>query len=699
MRQKFLLCIGLLFALFLIGCQHTSVAEDARPILENLLEQADRIPKTREQEVLVAAYRSLLETDASSQDIWAAAEAVKLLNQEMLKTPVLFVDGALEQKVRNTLGFSAEQQITVRDTMTLKVLDASAKDGDASVRVTYDLKYFPALVSLNLSGNQLTELSGLLYLHFLEMLDLSYTVSAERNENLKAVSFELLGQIDSLKQLSLAGNEIAEAAYLPVIPGLQVLDLSDNPLTDTGFVLSYASTLTELNLSGTDVCDLSSLACCTQLQVLDLSQTKISSVEPLAALTTLRSLNLSGNELTDVSYLRNLVYLEHLMLSGTRISDLTFLADLQALKTLDCSETCVLDFSVLPPLAVLQELNISGNAVASFSLVPFPSLQIFRAEGCGLTELNLGSVLITELYLQENYLASFPSSGLQTLQVLDLSGNRLKSATFDASFSSLVTLNLNGNPLESVNISLPALLQLGISDAVLSTLDGVQADALVALDVLNCPVQNLSFVTSFPCLSSLRVNLSEVTDFSPLNMLSGLQHLTLHGLKDFSLLDRNCLLEVEELVFDQCKFASVSLYDFPALETLVFSDCLALSDLSGLVGLVGLRQLTVQGCSIAQPLISGFPALERLSLIDCGVLSTELISDLPQLKELCFAKNDLREVRLSEFPLLMTLDISGNQLKYIDNITCSMTSGRIILTGNPIKEYSGVLFEGVELVY
>ena len=65
-----------------------------------------------------------------------------------------------------------------------------------------------------------------------------------------------------------------------------------------------------------------------QVTNLDLRGTRVSDLTPLAALTSLQRLDLGGTRVSDVTPLAALASLQSLYLAGTRVSDLTPLAAL-----------------------------------------------------------------------------------------------------------------------------------------------------------------------------------------------------------------------------------------------------------------------------------------------------------------------------------------------------------------------------------
>lgn len=169
---------------------------------------------------------------------------------------------------------------------------------------------------LNLSGNDVTSITALSELKSLTELHLSH------NE-LKGLS--ALSDLTALKTLCLddAGIKDAYLAKLYKLSALKTLLLDENPelsqsavdelkaklpdcrvsFTPTVVTIelggkTFKSDVTELDLSGCNISDISALSRCTSLKKLDLSDNPISDASALYGLSSLRELYLSGTLLT-----------------------------------------------------------------------------------------------------------------------------------------------------------------------------------------------------------------------------------------------------------------------------------------------------------------------------------------------------------------------------------------------------------------
>ena len=116
--------------------------------------------------------------------------------------------------------------------------------------------------------------------------------------------------------------------------------------------------VTELNLNGTKVSDISALVKLTNLRVLYLIGTPVSDIRPLAKLTNLRLLLLFGTQVSDIRALAKLTNLKEINLGETPVSDISALAKLKNLESLILITTNVSKMQVMKMEKAFPHLNI-----------------------------------------------------------------------------------------------------------------------------------------------------------------------------------------------------------------------------------------------------------------------------------------------------------------------------------------------------
>lgn len=130
------------------------------------------------------------------------------------------------------------------------------------------------------------------------------------------VSCKILSQITTLRSLNLSYTNISDISSLTNL-NLTDLVISYTHVTDISAVKMFRN-LVSLNISGLDVADISSIAYLTKLQYLWMRGTDVSSITPLENLVDLRTLDISHNPyIRDISPLRNMSSLTFLDITNT----------------------------------------------------------------------------------------------------------------------------------------------------------------------------------------------------------------------------------------------------------------------------------------------------------------------------------------------------------------------------------------------
>ena len=286
---------------------------------------------------------------------------------------------------------------------------------------------------------------------------------------------------DDLMVLDLSGTTgLWSLAFLEG-SSVSSLKLSGCPgIDDLAFVTTMED-LSELDVTGTDVDDLTPLADCGQLRYLYAADTRITSLEPLTSLPWLREIDFDGCAIEELSTPFASVFLREVSLADTPVSDLSALADCDRLELLNlngasnlhdlswfdhqCCETlteldlgrsgvAAEDLDWLAACTKLRRLCLDGIALDDLSFCArMAELDELSAVGCGLT--TLGDLTrcgeLRTLLLGYNHLTS--TDGLPApqsdwaQQMLDLSHNELTTLR-DLPRGEYLCLMLQGNDPE-----------------------------------------------------------------------------------------------------------------------------------------------------------------------------------------------------------------------------------------------------------
>jgi len=209
---------------------------------------------------------------------------------------------------------------------------------------------------LNVSGNHLTRIDELAALSGLRDLNLSRNLS---------FNLRVLHKLPNLNTLSLAQSlyHASDLGNLGEMESLQQLDVSGNQIDDL-YQLSQLKRLTKLAAANNHIQFLHPLTDLSKLQDLDLSNNRISDLEPLLKLKDLQKLNLKDNDIYNIAPLKKLKGLEQLNLAGNKLSSISPLSQLIKLKELNLDRCGIANnIYVLGRLSNLTSLSLANNRI------------------------------------------------------------------------------------------------------------------------------------------------------------------------------------------------------------------------------------------------------------------------------------------------------------------------------------------------
>lgn len=394
------------------------------------------------------------------------------------------------------------------------VLDLSGKSV-RSGRLS-DVGKLTELTSLKLADNNITTLEFLTPLKKLTSLDLS-------NNDISDISE--IAQLTSLRTLHLDGNKIEDFTPLYGLDRLTMLTITDMEIKESqlkelkeklpGCVIysdeakedviditlggkTFKSNVTELDLSGCNVSDISRLSVCTKLTKLDLSNNSISDISPLVDIPGLTELNLSNNNISDISPLMSMT----------------------KLAKLDLEDNNIKSAAALKELTTLTELQLGGNKLGGFSAIgKLVSLKTLGLNDTGLTDSDLGSLYslknLKKLNVEDN--AALTESGISALQ------KKIPGCTIRHSeFAKSIELGGESFPADAETVEAS---NLGIGDiSAVAGFTGVKH-----LDLSRNHISSISALSSLTSLESLDLSYNRISDVSALSSLTNLKQLWIGG--------------------------------------------------------------------------------------------------------------------------------------------------------------------------
>ncbi|NMH89390.1 T9SS type A sorting domain-containing protein [Flavivirga algicola] len=361
--------------------------------------------------------------------------------------------------------------------------------------------------------------------------------------------------IEARTVLDLSGDNISDLTGIEDFKALQNLNISSNALTTLD--LSKNTALTDLDVSNNGLSDLDvsnntalitingsgntltelNLTANTNVTNLNIANNNFSEFTP-SSIASLQLLNCDGNQLVDLDLSMNIALtslncasnlLERLNIkngqnpnlaslntqnnldltcietdTGTVPAGVTWVKDATTEYAIDChyGETYVPDDAFETAL-----INFGYDSGALDDYVPTSSINgisFLDVSGLGIADLTgiEDFINLSILNFKDNTVANVDLSKNVLLQNLNASNNTLTS--LDVSFhSNLIQLNVSNNALTQINLNTNSrLVELNISSNMLTTLD---VDALTDIERLNCSSNELDAlsVTANPNLIEL----------------------------------------------------------------------------------------------------------------------------------------------------------------------------------------------------
>ena len=359
--------------------------------------------------------------------------------------------------------------------------------------------------------------------------------------------------------------------------------------------------LTELDLSGNTISNISPLSGLTKLTTLELPWNSISNISVLSGLTKLTELDLSGNSITSVSALERLTTLTNLKLSDNSISDYGPLRRLiAAIDGIENHPGFTLDINIPP---VFTDGTRTTRSVAEYTA---PSQDI--GDPVSATDANNDYLSYTLEGTDADAFSINSSTGqLQTNAALNYQTKRSYSVTVSVD---------DGN--EGTDSIIVTIYVTDVNEALITPVNQRTQQVQDAIMARVYAVDNVDDVTpahlgaiTFLGLRSADITSLKAGDFSGLPSLTQL-HLSDNSISNISALSG--LTKLTELDLSNN----------------------AISDISALSGLTKLTTLYLGGNSIRD-----IAALERLTKLTYLHLGPNPISDYAPLRRLKKANPDI----------------------------------------------------------
>jgi Leucine-rich repeat (LRR) protein len=430
----------------------------------------------------------------------------------------------------------------------------------------------------------------------------------------------------------------------------------------------------------------------------------------------LTDLNIGGNPVQDLSPLAGLTNLVNLTLYSTWVTNIDTLLGLPYLASVNVSG-CILDLSPGSPASnVLASLQARGVVVSSYWQLAPPAWHVAsqvtiaanHSSPLGFWIYDQVSPANLSFAATSSNPALIPDNGI----AIDATNYRIAlTPAPNQTGDTLITLSATDEAglFASTNVFVTVRMatnvffaDIGLETAVRHTLQK-PIGAITTVDMQNLAsldaslwstgyraVSNLAGLEFAINLNYLSLRYASVSDFSVLSNLTAITNLDLSGTPINDLMPLLGLTNLISLGLAQTGITNcLDVSPFTQLTSLTL-DNNPLTNLSALAGLTNLANLSLNNCGISQlsplarlatltelslnqnpiadfSLIAGLTNLASLTLESAQVSNANFVGSLSQLRNLDLAKNRLGNLSgLENLTRLLDLDVSYNHLTNID---------------------------------
>mgnify|MGYP000481523499 CR=1 FL=1 len=354
----------------------------------------------------------------------------------------------------------------------------------------------------------------------------------------------------SVKNLDLSATELYDISDIAMFKNIESLCLNDNSISDIS-ALSGLTNLEHVELNNNGINDIGAFENLTQLTYIELDNNSISDITPLRKLSNLELLFLDDNYISDINVLGKLTKISILSLTGNCITEIEPLKNLSNLTRLSLYDNDIGSIRVLGSLTELTQLYLGNTTIEGIdSLKKLKKLEILYLCNVGIDDIGVLNQLtcLTSLSLCDNYISDIsPLSDLRQLRELDLGDNDIRDISALKSLTELEELWLLNNNITDIDAikNLTKLKKLslhgnGISD--ISVLENMTS--LTELYLGNNPLCDISALRNCTDLEQLYLFDCYITD---IDALSGLNKLTALSLMNNSIHDVTPIYELTQL--------------------------------------------------------------------------------------------------------------------------------------------------------
>ena len=343
--------------------------------------------------------------------------------------------------------------------------------------------------------------------------------------NIKTITtLDPLCELTELNVLNISGTNVNDLTPLRNSNKLKVLKAGNTRIEDISS-LKYDIMLEELDIANTDVSNIEVVENLNRLQKLNISHTQVSNLKPLENNTNLEFLFAEGSKINNIQVVAGLEKITSLNISSTNVRDLTPLQHLKSLQSLKISNTPVTSLNVLGGMDDLKELYCSNTAVND--LTPLKNHRRLSKVYCDNTMIDVRQA------------SEFSKDNPFTLVIYDTNAlsewwNSLP-IYWTAVFSKQVAIN--GTPTTEQLHEVINMTDLDLSNNlyIQNLLPVSRLTNLVNLNISNTEIAHLEPLAGMAHVETINLESTMVKDLKPLAGMKSLKELNINNTQISSL--------------------------------------------------------------------------------------------------------------------------------------------------------------------
>ncbi|GMQ29547.1 leucine-rich repeat domain-containing protein [Algoriphagus confluentis] len=546
-----------------------------------------------------------------------------------------------------------------------------------------------------------------------------------------SMELDMLYRLVSIDTLNISGRrDIQHLRPLAELRDLKVVDISQTQIRDLS-AISNVTFLENLDISNTPTRDIQFIKYADRLQTLNISNTQVDSIGELLNLKNLKTLRAEGAPISSFAVLNEFKNLEHLYLSNSGFNNPENIKGLTSLKTLDLSQNYMVNFSSLASLTSLQNLNLAQTNIQDLNpLREFENLETLDITATSVSDITplqelpaLKKVLADQTQLSTVAADDFVRKNPEVLLIHHVKDLESWWATLPAAWKEgLKRANpaIKGeNPGIEVLTQTVNIYELDISELELTTLNPiVRFINLTKVNFSANPVEDLLPLSEVKTLKQILGKNTQISDLSALQSNEALESIDLQGSPVTSIKEVVGLPNLRYLNVDQSQLDQTQIPDFlfqrAEVNVIYRSEELktwweeldtpwkdlfkrefslpADPNTEQLHSLTAKSELSFQRVSIEHLIpITAFVNLRSLSVFDAPLSSIAPVSGMVLLKKLTLSQMPVNDfLPISSLVSLEQLDLSNTGIEDLSAISNIKGLKKLNLSGTNLKALKGL---------